>query len=85
MIQRMAVTQVGVLLGMADSCKRLLLGTVGELLCFKFLKLFARAVAVRVPSSSSLLSTTSMRWAAVRLLLPEVMQLSLQYLHEIRL
>lgn len=29
MIQRMNVTQVGVLLGTADSCRRLLLGTAG--------------------------------------------------------
>lgn len=36
MIQRKAVTQVGVLLGMADSCRRLLLGTVGD--CREFLE-----------------------------------------------
>lgn len=30
MIQRMTVTQVGVLLGMADSCRKLLVGTVGD-------------------------------------------------------
>lgn len=34
MIQRKTVTQVGVLLGMADSCRRLLLGTVGY--CWEF-------------------------------------------------